>query len=108
MNTTAQRYVIKVTSELRVGDVVNCHGLRCLIDGEISISQSHPVSPVGDGYTRYTVALVLNRDEVPSSVVPIGWTADWKRDGKYEAKPHDGEHRWTIQGNDFARWTVEQ
>lgn len=107
MNATRQQYTTKRTSELRTGDIVNCHGLRCLIDGEINISQSHPASPVGDGCTRYTVALVLNRDEVPSTRVPVGWTADWKRDARGETLPHDGEHRWTIQGNDFATWAVE-
>jgi len=101
--------MIKVTSELRSGDIVNCHGMRCLIDGEIMISKSHADSPgVGDGKTRWTKALVLNRDEVPNSLVPFGWTADWKREGKYEPLPHDGQHRWTIQGNDRARWHVEE
>lgn len=91
------------TSELQQGDVVNCHGLRCLIDGEINISQAHPGND-----TRWTLALVLNRDEVPGAVVPVGWTADWKRDARGETLPHDGEHRWTIQGNDLASWYVEQ
>lgn len=94
------------TSELRQGDIVLCHGLRCLIDREINISKSH--EEAWKNGTRYTVALVLNRDEVPNERVPVCWTADWKRDGKYEPLPHDGEHRWTIQGNDLARWTVER
>ena len=99
----------KKTSELQQGDIVNCHGLRCLIDRPVEISQSHPDRPgVGDGKTRYVQALVLNRDDVPNEVVPVGWTADWKRNGKYEPRPHDGEHRWTIQGNDLARWSVER
>jgi len=89
---------IVVTSELRQGDIVNCHGLRCLVDGEILISRSHADSPgVGDGKTRYTRALVLNRTEVPHQVVPHGWTHE-----------DDGTDRWTIQGNDLARWFVEE
>ena len=28
-------YTSKKTSELRAGDVVNCHGMRCLIDQDI-------------------------------------------------------------------------
>ena len=85
------------TSELRQGDIVNCHGMRCLIDGEISVSRSHPDSPgVGDGKTRYTKALVLNRDDETTTVVPRGWTLE-----------PNGEHRWTIQGNDLARWHIE-
>ena len=103
------QYATKVTSELREGDVVNCHGMRCLIDRPIEISRSHPHREgVGDGKTRYTQALVLNREDVPTAVVPIGWTADWKRNARYEQQPHDGEHRWTIQGNDLARWHVER
>ena len=102
---SAYRYVN--TSELRKGDVVNCHGMRCLIDREINVSRSHPEHPER-GETRYTQALVLNRDDVPTEAVPFGWTADWKRDGKYEQRPHDGQHRWTIQGNDLARWAVEE
>lgn len=86
-----------VTSELREGDVVLAHGLRCLLDGPVLVSQSHPTSPVGDGLTRYVRALVLNRDDVPHEVVPLGWTRE-----------QDGSHRWTIQGNDFARWAIER
>ena len=93
------------TSELRTGDVVNCHGMRCLIDGEIEISRSHPDSPgVGDGKTRWTRALVLNRDDVPHEVVPMGFTLPpW---GERLVEPV--EHRWTIQGNDLAYWSVEE
>jgi hypothetical protein len=104
--TTTMRYITKVTSELRVGDVVVEHGMRCLIDREIQVSKSHPVASDGS-VCRYTQALVLNRDDEATRAVPVSWTADWKRDGKYEARPHDGEHRWTIQGNDLVRWHVE-
>ena len=92
------------TSELREGDVVVTDGgLRCLIDRPLELSTSHP-----GGNTRYTQALVLNRDDVPNRLVPVGWTADWKRNAKYEPRPHDGQHRWTIQGNDLAHWHVER
>lgn len=95
------------TSELKQGDVVNCHGLRCLIDGDIIVSRSHPNGRDGS-QCRYTVALVLNRNQVPGDVVPRSWTADWKRDAsKDEPKPHVGQHRWAIQGNDLALWSVE-
>ena len=93
-------HVTKVTSELRKGDVVNCHGLRCLIDGDILESQTHDDSL---GVVRYTRALVLNREDVSRDVVPYGFTST---DASRGDKP--GEHRWTIQGNDLARWAVEQ
>jgi len=99
-------YVTKVTSELREGDVVLCHGMRCLIDSEILISRSHPDSVgVGDGKTRYVQALVLNREDVPNEVVPRSFTRDWRGPNHLPGK--NGEHRWTIQGNDRARWYVE-
>ena len=93
---------IKTTPELVKGDIVQCHGMRVLIDGEPVKSRSHP----GDS-TYYYTGLVLNRDEVPNAAVPVGWTADWKRNARHEPLPHNGEHRWTIQGNELARWSVE-
>jgi hypothetical protein len=100
--------VIKRTSELSQGDVVNCHGMRCLVDRPLEVSKNHPdTSGVGDGKTRWTQALVMNRDEVPNERVPVSWTADWDRTRRFENTPHDGEHRWTIQGNDRATWYVE-
>lgn len=98
-----------VTSELRKGDLVFEHGMIVLIDGEINISQNHPVRHgVGDGFTRWTLGLVLNRDDERTSVVPRSWTADWDRDRRGDSLPHDGQHRWTIQGNDNARWSIER
>lgn len=95
---TRTRFATRRTSELKVGDVVLCHGMRCLVDRELAVSGSHPDSPgVGDGKTRWTAALVLNRDDVPRSVVPYGFTATTTK----------GVHRWTIQGNDLATWAVE-
>lgn len=105
-------YVMKVTSELEPGDIVLCHGMRCLIDREVEISRSHPDAPgIGDGKTRYVKALVLNREDVPTALVPFSFTADWDRYPSVNRStplPHHGEHRWTIQGNDLARWAVEQ
>lgn len=89
--TTREALVHKNTSQLVVGDVVVCHGLRCLIDSEPERSQGHTdiYGPV-----FYVRALVLNRDA--SDTVPHSWTLE-----------ADGSHRWTIQGNDLATWHVE-
>lgn len=95
------------TSELRDGDIVLTHGMRCLIDRPLQISNSHPVARDGSR-CRWTQALVLNREEVPGHVVPVSWTADWDRNRRGDDLPHDGEHRWTIQGNDLASWYVER
>lgn len=83
---TRPTYRTVVSSELAQGMVVNCHGMRCLIDGEIHSR--------GADRNRvfWTRALVLNRSEIPSHVVPFSFTPD---------------DRWTIQGNDLARWSVE-
>jgi hypothetical protein len=92
---TEMKYEIRKTSELKTGDVVNCHGMRCLIDGEMTVSTNHPVARDGSR-CRYYRALVLNRHDVPVDAVPFGWTNEG-----------DGTHRWTIQGNDLAVWAVE-
>jgi len=95
------QHVSKPTSELALGDVVNCHGMRCLIDREPQVSRVHDDSR---GPVIWTQALVLNRDDEATRAVPFGWTRDWARNGK---PSESGEHRWTIQGNDLARWAVE-
>jgi len=89
-------YATVVTSVLKQGDIVNCHGMRCLIDRPVLKSTSHPK----EADVRYTRALVLNPGEVPA--VPASFIAPDPSRG-------DGpnEHRWTIQGNDLAIWHVE-
>ena len=86
-------YVSKSTPELVLGDVVDCHGLRCLIDREPQVSHCHPNTEHSP--TVFTKALVLNREE--NDFVPCGWTLE-----------PDGTHRWMIQGNKLARWAVEE
>lgn len=84
------------TSELAIGDIVHEHGMKLLIDGEIQVSKCHGVASDGS-LCRYYRALVLNRDDPNTSGVPMGWTRE-----------DDGTHRWSIQGNDLARWAVER
>ena len=79
---------VKTTPELREGDVVREHGMRILIDGEPQLSKSHPGNS-----TFYHRGLILNIDEVRAEgFIPAGWIEDG---------------RWTVQGNDLARWGVE-
>jgi hypothetical protein len=86
--------VTKTTPELVAGDVVLVHGMRCLIDTEPLPSRCHPGSS-----TFYVRALVLNPDEVRAArVVPMSWL--------YDERADDTEPRWTIQGNELARWSV--
>lgn len=84
-------FVVVSTPDLQVGDIVHTHGMRCLIETELTESRSHPPG------CFYVAARVLNRDDVPSSHVPRSWTAQ-----------EDGVHRWTIQGNRLAGWHVER
>lgn len=108
------------TTEIRHGDIVLCHGLRLLIDGEPIQSLSHPHGPDGPD-TYFYPGLVLNelsRDEEDAGEwrggVPVSWTRGWRRpEGNYrEGCKHlahlPGEHRWTIQGNSLAYWRVER
>lgn len=86
-------YDIKSTPELRKGDIVLCHGMRVLVDGEL-----RPTSRAGGFYTE---GLVLNEAEVKAAkLVPISWLHNDSR-GLYREEP-----RWTIQGNELARWAV--
>lgn len=100
-------HVYKRISELQVGDIVVTNGMRCLIDRPIEASKVHGLGSDGS-QCRYTKALVLNRDEVNTQMVPWSFTADWDRNGKYLERPHHGEHRWSIQSNDLITWAVEQ
>lgn len=100
------KYDTRKTSELVIGNIIMCHGMLCLIDGEIN---SHAYDPPQYGCDRvyWTHALVLNRDEVSSDSVPHSFTTPHKSNGyRDEDAIARGEHRWSIQGNDNATWAV--
>jgi hypothetical protein len=80
------------THELRRGDIVSAHGALVLIDQEIQTSRTHRAT-ARSGACLYTSALVLYRSD--SCAIPKSWTLQ-----------PDGTHRWSIQGNKLARWTV--
>jgi len=85
------------TSDLRVGDVVLCHGMRCLI--------TEPVKPVHNGQAWSTRSLITNRQEVPYASVPRSFTYLADHSDKISRWE---EHRWYIKGNDLALWRVER
>lgn len=97
------------SSELRPGDVVHCHGMRCLIDRDIN-GRAYPTGlGVPDPNVVYwTSALVLNRDEVTSDAVPHSYTETTSYPSRGLPAEPAGTHRWTIQANDLVRWTVER
>jgi hypothetical protein len=91
------------TSELSMGDLVLCHGMLCLIDQPIE-SKDYPAMGTAAGPKVYwTRALVTNVAELSDQ-----WLVGVTRE--YEPWPNrhvpTGEHRWTIQGNDLATWSV--
>lgn len=92
-----------VTGDLVVGDIVLAHGLRCLVTDAPTLSRSHP----GER-TFFTSALVLNRDDVDADQVPFSFTSTESYPSRGMAPRPAGEHRWTIQGNDLALFTVER
>lgn len=83
-------------ADLLPGDVVRVHGLRCLVTDAPTLSASG---------AHWTDTLVTNRDEVPADSVPHAYT--YRTTGWPSYAPI-GEHRWTVQGNDLARFTVER
>jgi hypothetical protein len=102
------KYRTLKSSELREGMIVNCHGMRCLIDQPI---HSREVREYGQTHVFWTAARVLNRAEVSNAAVPYSFTrpaAQWIDGQGWTVPEHtDADHRWTIQGNDNARWSVE-
>lgn len=87
--TTHAPYLPVFTPELQRGDIVHAHGMHCLLDGDPILSKSH-----AGANTYYYPALVLNRADVSDAEVPHAFT--WTGE----------EHRWTIQGNGLACWSV--
>ena len=81
--------------QMRVGDIVHDHGMRCLVVAEPTRSTSHPTHAGG---CYFTSAVVVNRDDVPNDHVPYSFT------------PRDdaGQARWSLQGNDLATYVVER
>ncbi len=101
----------KKSTELRVGDRVANDAMILVIDQEPRQTQ-HPVTDVG--ITIATDALVENFDalvaEAASGNDHAGWIVamirgDWNHKER-NGIPCDGKPRWTIQGNDYATWTV--
>jgi hypothetical protein len=93
------------SSELRPGDVVWCHGMRCIIDRDIHTNDRYTD---GGGTVYYTRALVTNRDDIPTERVPLSFTETSTYPSRGMDPEPEGTHRWTIQGNDLARWQVDR
>lgn len=92
-----RRTEVVKSSELRTGDIVLCHGMRVLLDREISCNP-HTPNAATYGPVYYSLGRVLNREQVSHASVPYGFT---RREG-------ETDHRWQVQGNDNATWYVER
>lgn len=89
------------THDLRLGDVVHLYGMKVRLDNPPVIEQRERTVYAWTGD-------VLNPDEViAAGLVPRSWLGDW-----YYIAGTGWEwfqtNRWTVQGNDLARWTVER
>jgi hypothetical protein len=89
------------TTELRIGDVVHLYGMRIRLDNPPHIEQRERTvyAWVGD---------VLNPDEViAAGVVPRSFLGDnyWIEG---QGWMWFQTNKWTVQGNDLARWAVER
>jgi hypothetical protein len=100
------------TSDLCEGDTVRNDAMVLLLDSPTHRT-NHPVTEHG-GTTYAVDALVVNFDELVANAeagdTHAGWLvsmirSDWKHKDA-NGRAHDGQPRWTIQGNDLARWLV--
>jgi hypothetical protein len=95
-------YIIKRSDELVAGDVVKSHGMRCQL-GQVNVghqvSEDNAARLAAAGFPTqvfWSIATILNVAEVDEAgVVPRGYRSGPNRD------------QWQIQGNAFARWSVE-
>jgi hypothetical protein len=80
------------THELQDGDVLYTHGMRVLLHGDGTVSESHGSCPAEWAPVLWWEAEILSVEE-EDSPVPSAWIADGT---------------WTIQGNGGALWCVEE
>jgi hypothetical protein len=91
--------ILKTTPELAVGDIVQTHGMRVLLDLEpVHMRERWPGERA-----RYFVGRVLNPDDPEvTRTIPRSWL--WENG---IGQPVEYA-TWTIQGNEFAQWAVEE
>jgi hypothetical protein len=91
------------SSELQLGDVVHAYGMQVKLDRTPSVYKaSH-----GEGNAYSWNGAVLNPDQ-RDSALPESWLyPDQFVAGQGWIKDKSGGPRWTIQGNDLVRWTIE-
>lgn len=103
--------ITKKSTQLRVGDRVANDAMILVIDQEPRQTR-HPVTDIG--ITIATDAIVENFDalivEAAAGNDHAAWIVamirgDWAHKER-NGIAHDGKPRWTIQGNDYATWTV--
>lgn len=94
------------TYELRAGMIVRVYGMRVLLDGKFynchqSRSDIEEGRHAGVGFSNCTI--LNNDDKSTYGTVPLSWRRELLSNGYY------GERTdcWTIQGNDYATWIVE-
>lgn len=89
-------------SELQVGMIVNTHGMRVRLDSKTE----HPDYKENGLPCFSHRGTILNRDEVPTHLVPLSFT---ERTGPNGTR-FEGEQKydyWNVQSNDLVTWAVE-
>ena len=99
------------TTELRIGDVIENHGMRVKLDTAPHVYQVDRREPGTGQVTVYSwPGLVLNPDEaIAKHGIPYGFLYDATGGGyDYDKRCWIRSTRpaWTIQGNWMARWSV--
>lgn len=110
---TATRLTVS-TPDLRLGDVVLCHGMRVLLDTEPHVWSGTYAAGTGARMIPLGVVArpvyswpgrVLNVDEVREArIVPMSFLHDDAPQSPFYGR----RDIWTVQGNEWARWTVER
>lgn len=85
MNETTTTTEIRPTGQLKDGDIIRLHGMRLMLMNGHDCG-GHPASADD---TRGKVRAF--RGVIISGTHPMGWDEDY----------------WTVQGNDWATWSVE-
>ena len=104
MNPPAHDTTVRLnlnTHELRVGDIVHEYGMRVRLDNPPIVTQRERTVYAWGGD-------VLNPDEViAAGVVPRSFLGDhyWIDGTGWQWFQ---TNKWTVQGNDLARWSVER
>lgn len=98
---TEVKVTTKVTSELRVGDIVLLHGMMLRISNPTSFPAGHVAQAMtGEALGWNFEGLVLNPDDVTDTFIRTHMFWHGASSEKSTVA------KWAVQGNDLVRWEV--